>query len=255
MSEYIPGVVVLYFLVDFLLLLGADHLCGEPSRWPRAICAAALGGVYAGACLLPGFYFLGNLPWRLVSLFLVATLAYGFSRNAVPKAVLFGILSFAVGGAVTQIGKGGSAELLGTAGILCILCGFSFKGNGGTARYIPVELAYGGKRISLTALRDTGNGLVDPVTGKQVLVVGADIAQSLTGLTQEQLRKPVESIGSLPGLRLIPYRTINCSSGFLLGMRFQNVKIGSWQGSSLVAFAPEWLHPEGVYQALTGGTV
>ncbi len=255
MSEYIPGVVILYFLVDFLLLLGAGRLCGEASRWTRAAFAAVLGGVYAGVCLLPGFYFLGNLLWRIVSLLFMAVIAYGLSRNAVRRGLLFGLLSFALGGAVLEIGKGGPAELLGTAGILCILCGFGFRGKASGTTYIPVELSYGGKHMRLTALRDTGNCLVDPVTGRQVLVIGADVAQFLTGLTREQLHKPVESIGCLPGLRLIPYRTINSSSGFLLGMRFQNVKVGSWQGSSLVAFAPEWLHPEGVYQALTGGMV
>lgn len=252
MSEYLPGVFLLYFLVDFLLLLGAGRLCGDPAGWLTAAAAAALGGIYACTCLLPGFYFLGNLLWRIASLLVMSMIAYGFSLR---RGIVFAILSFALGGAVMGIGKGGPAELLGTAGILCILCGFGFWGKSSTNRYIPVELQYGEKSIQLTALRDTGNGLVDPITGRQVLVVGADVAQSLTGLTSEQLHKPVESIGSIPGLRLIPYRTINCSNGFLLGMKLQNVKIGNWQGSSLVAFAPEWLHPEGVYQALTGGTI
>jgi len=255
MTEYLPGVFLLYTLVDFLLLLGAGRLCGEPAKWPKAAAAAVLGGVYAGACLLPAFHFLGNLLWRIASLLIISVIAYGFSINALQKGLIFSILSFALGGAVLEIGKGGPAELLGTAGVLCILCGFGFRGKLGNCTYIPVELTYAGKSLQLTALRDTGNGLVDPVTGRQVLVVGADVAQTLTGLTREQLHKPVETIGSLPGLRLIPYRSINCSSGFLLGMRFQNVKIGNWQGSSLVAFAPEWLHPEGAYQALTGGAV
>lgn len=255
MIEYLPGVFVLYFLVDFLLLLGAGRLCGNPAKWPKAAAAAALGGLYAGVCLFPELYFLGNLLWRIISLLIMSVIAYGFSVSALYRGLVFSILSFALGGAVLEIGKGGPAELLGTAGVLCILCGFGLRVKLGGGTYIPVELSYGEKCLRLTALRDTGNGLIDPVTGRQVLVVGADVAQSLTGLTREQLRRPVESVGCLPGLRLIPYRSINCSSGFLLGMRFRNVKIGNWQGSSLVAFAPEWLHPEGAYQALTGGTV
>ncbi len=250
MTEYIPGVFLLYFLVDFLLLLGAGRLCGNPTKWPAAAVAAAMGGIYASACLLPGFCFLGNLLWRMVSLLVMAIIAYGFS---VHRGIVFIILSFALGGAVMGIGHGGPAELLGTAGVLCLLCCFNLRGKQGGA-YVPVELSYQGKNMQLTALRDTGNTLIDPVTGRQVLVVGADVAQKLTGLTKEQLTRPVESISCIPGLRLIPYKTIG-NSGFLLGMWFQNVKIGSWQGSSLVAFAPEWLHPEGAYQALTGGTV
>ena len=255
MTEYLPGVFVLYTFINFLLLLGAGRLCGNPAKWPRAALSAVLGGVYACACLLPGFRFLGNLVWRCVSLLMMSLVAYGIGITTLQKGLVFSLLSFALGGAVLQIGKGGPAELLGTAGVLCILCGVGFRMRTGSAIYIPVELSYGEKHICLTALRDTGNGLTDPVSGRPVLVVGADVAQKLTGLTREQLHKPIESIGILPGLRLIPYRSINCSSGFLLCMRFQNVKIGTWQGSSLVAFAPEWLHPEGAYQALTGGTI
>lgn len=250
MTKYIPGVAILYFLVNFLLLLGAGRLCGAPTKWSSAALAAALGGAYACGCLLPGFHFLGNLLWRVVSLLVMAMIAYGFSLR---RSIVFAILSFALGGAVTGIGQGGAAEMLGTAGVLCLLCCFYFQGKKGGG-FVPVELSYQGKNMQLTALRDTGNTLIDPVTGRQVLVVGADVAQTLTGLTREQLCKPVESIGSIPGLRLIPYRSVG-SSGFLLGMKLKNVKIGTWQGSSLVAFAPEWLHPNGEYQALTGGAI
>jgi len=85
-------------------------------------------------------------------------------------------------------------------------------------------------------------------------VIGADAAQQLTGLTREQLLTPVETIGILPGLRLIPYHSVG-SSGFLLALRLRDVKIGSWRGSTLVAFAPERLSMEGAYQALTGGAI
>ena len=119
---------------------------------------------------------------------------------------------------------------------------------------MPVELAYGDKHLHITALQDTGNTLRDPVTGRDVLVVGADVASELIGLTPHQLQSPVESVGVLPGLRLIPYHSVGTRS-FMLAMRLQNVKIGTWQGSSLVAFAPEGLSSEGTYQALTGGLV
>jgi hypothetical protein len=80
------------------------------------------------------------------------------------------------------------------------------------------------------------------------------VARQLTGLTLTQLQKPAENIGSLPGLRLIPYRAVGQSSGLLLALRLPCV-IGTWKGNSLVAFAPEGLSPDGAYQALTGGIV
>ena len=44
-----------------------------------------------------------------------------------------------------------------------------------------------GSRVSIVALRDSGNTLRDPVSGEQVLVVSGEVAEKLTGLTQEQL--------------------------------------------------------------------
>ncbi len=255
MTVYLDSVMLLNFLVDFLLLLAAGRLCGYPVRIRRALLAAVIGGAYAGCCLLPGFYFLGNTLWRLVSLTGMSVIAYGWSVSALRRGLVFAFLSLALGGAVLMLGRGGLIGILGASVVMCLLCGFGFKERIGGNQYVPVELSYGDKYLQLTALCDTGNTLRDPITGRPVLVIGAEAAGALTGLTQEQLRTPVESLHALPGLRLIPYSSVGDSGGFLLALRLQKVKIGSWQGSSLVAFAPVGLHSEGAYQALTGGTV
>ena len=255
MAVYIDGVFVLNLLVDWLLLLGASRLCGYPAKVVRTLLAAVLGGAYATVCLLPGFRFWGNAVWRAVSLGLMAVIAYGVSINALRRGLVFAFLTLALGGAVLGIGKSGVPGILGAAGLLCILCFCGFRGRIGGTVFLPVELCYGEKCIHVTALQDTGNTLRDPVTGGQVLVVSAEVAGELTGLTREQLRKPVESMGVLPGLRLIPYRSVGNGGSFLLALRMQEVKIGAWRGSSLVAFAPEQLSAEGAYQALTGGMV
>lgn len=254
MTVYLDGVVLLNFLVDFLLLLAAGRLCGFPVKITRAAGGGALGGVYAVFCLLPGFAFLGNFLWRTVSLMAMAVIAYGYSLSALRRGLVFVFLCLALGGAVIGIGKGGFLGIVCAAGVLCLLCGIGFRGRLGGATYIPVELRYGESHLKLTALQDTGNALRDPVTGQQVLVIGADAAQKLTGLTHEQLQTPVESVGAIPGLRLIPYHSVG-ACGFLLALRLQGVKIGSWQGSTLVAFAPDGLSREGAYQALTGGAL
>ena len=109
--------------------------------------------------------------------------------------------------------------------------------------------------LHFSALLDTGNSLKDPLTGRSVLVVGAEIGESLTGLSREQFSRPVESVDALPGLRLIPYQAVGTNNGFLLAKKFSDVKIGSKQGSALVAFAPQRLSVDGEYQALTGGVL
>lgn len=255
MAVYVDVVALLNFLVDMLLLLGANRLCGYPPGWGRSALAAAVGGIYGGMCLLPGFYFLGNTLWRLVSLGIIAWIAYGFSKSALRRGIVFVLLSMALGGITLGIGDGGFWALVAAAAAVFLLCALGFREKLGSVSYVPVELSYGGRRMRLTALQDTGNALRDPVTGRPVLVVGAEIARQLTGLTQQQLRSPVEAMADapLPGLRLIPYRAVGQPAGLLLAMRLQEVRIGNWTGSSLVAFAPDGLSREGAYQALTGG--
>lgn len=255
MPVYIDFVVLLNFLVDFLLLLGANRLCGHPPKWGRAAIAAALGGIYGGVCLLPGFAFMGNILWRTVSLLLMSTIAFGFSINALRRGVVFAFLSMALGGIAMGVGKGGFWGIVLPAALLVLLCGVGFSGRIGSKKLIPVELRTQDQCVRLTALQDTGNTLKDPLTGSPVMVVAAEIAEQLTGLTREQLKKPVESVGILPGLRLIPYHAVGTEAGFLLAQRFPKVRIGAWQGSSLVAFAPGGLSSDGEYQALTGGMV
>ena len=254
MTVYLDGVMLLNFLVDFLLLLAAGRLCGFPVKTGRAAAGGLLGGLYAVFCLLPGFAFLGNFLWRTVSLGAMAVVAYGHSFSALRRGLVFAFLCLALGGAVMGLGKGGMLGIVCAAGVIFLLCCVGFRGKLGGTTYVPVELNYGENHLTLTALQDTGNTLRDPVTGQQVLVIGADAARRLTGLTQDQLQSPVESVGAIPGLRLIPYHSVG-SCGFLLAMRLQGVKIGSWQGSTLVAFAPEGLSREGAYQALTGGAI
>lgn len=253
MQVYLDVVIVLNFLVDFLLLMGTNRMCGYPARPGKAALGAALGGIYAGACLLPGFSFLGNTLWRTVALALMSCAAFGVSKNALRRGIVFAFLNMALGGVALGLNTHGFWAITASAGIVFLLCVLGFRGKVGGQSYVPVELFYSGKRIRLTALQDTGNTLRDPVTGRQVLVVGADVAQKLTGLTIQQLRSPVETMGALPGLRLIPYRAVGQESGLLLALKLPQVKIGSWKGSSLVAFAPEGLSAEGAYQALTGG--
>lgn len=254
MQVYLDVVILLNFLVDFLLLLGVDRLCGYPARPGRAALGAAFGGIYAGICLLPGFSFLGNTLWRTVSLAGMSCIAFGLTKSALRRGAVFTLLSMALGGAALGLTARGFWAITAAAGCICVLCAIGFRGKLAGHSYVPVELSYGGRRVKLTALQDTGNTLRDPITGGQVLVVGADVAQRLTGLTVAQLQKPAENIGSLPGLRLIPYRAVGQNSGLLLALRLPCV-IGTWKGNSLVAFAPEGLSPDGAYQALTGGIV
>lgn len=248
-------VMGLNFAVDFLLLLGTNRLCGYPAKVGRCAAAAGIGGIYGGVCVLPGFHFLGNTLWRMVFLGLMSVIAFGLNMSALRRAILFVFLSMALGGIALGLnGRSAVALLLAACGVW-LMCIFGFHGRVKSREYVSVKLSYGGKSRSIIALRDTGNTLIDPISGESVLVVGADIAGKLLGLTPEQLSNPIETVenGSVSGLRLIPYRAVGQPGGMLLAVRMDAVIIGKEKAGTLVAFAPQVLGRNEGYQALAGG--
>jgi len=193
----------------------------------------------------------------MVFLSLMAGIAFGWNRSALQRGAVFVLLSMALGGIAVGFGKGSFWMLVASSMGLWLLCRISFRGSLGQREYVPVELTWNGRKKSLIALRDTGNTLRDPLTGEQVLVAGADIGTEFLGLSDHQLRHPVETLASglIPGMRLIPYTAVGQPGGMLLAVRFKAAKIGNTYGDPLVAFAPEVIGKGAVYQMLTGGAV
>ena len=252
---YLDLVVILNFLVDFLLLVGTNRIAGYPNGIKNCLLSGLLGGIYAGACMIPGFYFLGNVLWRMICLVLMGGIAFGWNRSGIQRGAVFLLLSMALGGIAMGLNTKSFWMLIGAGALVFLLCRMGFRG--GQKEYVPIELSWGDRRINLIALRDTGNNLRDPISGESVLVAGADVAEKLLGLTSWQLAHPVETLasGAVPGVRLIPYHAVGQSGGLLVALRFQGAKIGNTYANPLVAFAPEVLARGEVYQMLTGGAI
>lgn len=239
-------IVMMLFVmvVDALLLAATGRFLGQQTQAIRVLAASLLGALYTAICLLPAFSFLNHILWRLLGLVLISLMAFGFRKSSVSKICLFLLLRLSLGG-VTGGETQWMSMLLGAVGM-----GFACLLVAQKKDLIPIELTYGGKTIQLTALRDTGHGLRDPVTGKSVLVVDVDTARKLTGLSRAALCDPVNSLSCIPGLRLIPYKTVG-NTGFLLAIQIREAKVGDRQASLLVGLSPNLLGKQ--YQALTGG--
>lgn len=257
MTVYLDLVILLNFIVDFLLLLGANRLCGHPLQPGRAAAAAALGSVYAGACLLPGFAFLGNWLWRCVSLCLIGVLAFGANMQAIRRGGVFVVLSFALGGMAVGMNENNPIGIIFGAVIVYVLCTFGLRSSVGRQTFSEVILRFHGKEKRLTALRDTGNTLKDPITGECVMVVGSDVAKSLLGLSEEDLLDPIATMEkqTIANLRLIPYRAVGQPNGMLLALRVDEVIVDKKRCGSVIAFAPQRLGGAQGYQALVGGAL
>ncbi len=250
MKFYIPITVFLYFIVNFLLLTGTARMLRQRVGWLRVCLGATVSGLYALSCLIFNGTIVCSLPVYLISVINTSLLCYGFKRSSAVLCLVYSVLYLALGGVSVET-RGLLSLLLGTIGVF-LIC---YIMPSGFDRFEQVEIDYKNQHYSIRALRDTGNQLTDPLTGNPVLIVGADIAQAMTGLTADQLQNPVESLGLIPGLRLIPYKTVGQTGLFLLAMRINRIKIGTWQGSAVIAFSPVQLSAQGIYQALTGGNL
>ena len=255
MPVYLNMVMLLNFLVEFLLILGTNRLTGHPPGIRGGVLASMLGGLYAGACLLPGFQFLSGVLWRGIFLGVMVVLAFGWDKTAIHRSAVFLLLNLALGGLATGINPGNFLDLLFCGLLLWLLCRVGFGIDSVQPIYTPVELNWQGRVVKLLALRDTGNTLRDPITGESILVCGADVGEELLGLAKSRFADPAGTMamGVVPGMRLVPYHTVGQSGGMMLALRLKHVRIGQRYTDPLVAFAPQEIGKGEVYRMLTGG--
>ena len=83
MTVYAERVFALNAGLNFLLLLGSARLAGAPALMRRVLPAAALGGVYAVAALVPALGFLQTAGMKAVAAALMLLLAFGAERRTV----------------------------------------------------------------------------------------------------------------------------------------------------------------------------
>ena len=243
-------VFLLGWLVNYLLIMGVCQLYSCVYSHFRLVIAAAVCALYGGLVLLNWIHEEIRPYVQIGVIILASIIGFGCNYRSIRYCGTFLLLRIAVAGVLDPLSILRPWPLLLASFLLLVLSVLNFPVSNGNL--IPIELHFGTNHVALTGLRDTGNTLHDPVTGQPVLILSSDVAQNLTGLTASQLRNPVDTMGAIPGLRLIPYRTI-AGEGLLLALHLPKVCIGGRCGSELVAFAPEVLSREGRFQALTGG--
>ncbi|MDD5938718.1 MAG: sigma-E processing peptidase SpoIIGA [Clostridiales bacterium] len=267
---YLDEVFLLNGIIDYLLLLCASRLAGEPLRRPRMALAAALGGLYAAAVFLPEWAFLGHPACKLAAAAGMSLTAFGGARHLLRVSLVFLGVSAAFGGGVLalQLFFGAPAVLdlktvllsaAGCYGFLTLVFRRGARHTGG--ELAPAVLTLKGRRCRLTALVDTGNTLADPVTGKPVMVAEGEKAAGLfpagEAPSQEELKDPVGGFEKRRGdglrWRLLPYRAVGVEHALLLAVKVDGAVVGGQDyGPILVALAPGSLSDGGGYNALIG---
>lgn len=273
MRVYVDQTFALNFCVNYLLLRATARLGASAARRRRLALAAGVGALYAVAVYLPGCAFLRLLPVKLACAAGMLLLSFGAKRPTLRLGAVFAGLSLALCGAVyaVELVKCGTVRVHGealfypvsfasvvlTAGAVYAACRLLLpRLTHGAESVVPVTLELNGRRVHLSALRDTGNTLCDPVTGESILVAEWKSAAALLGLDlkAEDFAKPAELALRLARYRprLIPYRAVGTASGMLLALPCI-IRMEKLTKSGLVAFSPSPLSDGGGYEALTGG--
>lgn len=221
---YGDSLFLINFVMNLLLLSLANRSLHRTATRRRLVIGAALGAM---SYFVP--FFLEGALWlkMLLGLFLgnVLMIVTAFQTRSfraffqVLERLLLGAV--ALGGALTLLWKLFPALREYTVGIWGVM-------GGGWLLYAGMERFFcrvhfqsslckavmlnGKSRMTVTALVDTGNSLVEPISGKPVSVVDADV---LKGLWEEEPRL----------YRAIPYHSVGKKRGILKGYRLPELRI------------------------------
>lgn len=278
---YLDSFVLLNLVVNYLLLACAGKLDGQPVHLGRCLLGAGLGAGYALLALFPGWTFLEHPACKASGAVVMLLAVYGRSERLLRVGGLFLILSCSLGGGILLLsmvrgegtfGVGILGPSLGMRGILIaaalsygclsLLLGGEFSHGGKGGELVTLTLSRGGRSVTLVALRDTGNTLRDPLTGRPVVVVEGKkilpLLPELSQLDERVLSDPVALLGRLGDrkehrFQLLPYRAVGVDCGLLLALRLERAEYDQVIcRNCLTALSPTPVSDGGNYSALIG---
>ncbi|MCQ2420062.1 MAG: sigma-E processing peptidase SpoIIGA [Clostridia bacterium] len=277
MTVYADVAFSLNALIDYLILLAGAKLGGGLIRKKRLVLAAMFGGLYAAAALFPELEMLRKTMVRAVCCCFMLLIAFGSDERLLRKALCVLAVSFCFAGfvlcAVHLFGMGllimptgayypvslTSLLFLASAAYLTVSSLSKVIAKKLNRKTVQLKLLLDGEEASILALCDTGNTLVDPVSGGSVIVADLAVAEMLfpKQLGREDFSDPVALTQKLRKIcpasapRLIPYRAVGVGDGLLPAVRLKAVCNGICE-DRLVAFSSTPVS-DGSFDALIGG--
>ena len=213
---YVDSLFLVNFVMNLYLLLLVDRSTFRTATRRRLLLGAAAGGVLGIVpLLLPGPVLVKGALAAVagtVGMIFLAFPVRGFKMflKILERMLLY---SFCMGGAILFLIRcvpgirdflTGIFGILGMGGLTFLFLG-RFRERKEQADYIcRAELICGDEHQQVTALVDSGNSLVEPISGKPVCIVSEHILEGL------RLNLP-------PGLRAIPYHSIGKRKGIMEG--------------------------------------
>lgn len=285
---YVDMLFIINFIMDYIALWATARLSQIRCVPWRLATAACLGSLYSIVVLLPGLSFLTALWVKfLVSLLMLGAAFIPFHLKKFGQVLLyFYLIAFTMGGTVLgfiylmsnfsinpafsnipipylwlTLGLG-TAFLLGKWGVPYLKKTFLRD-----LLRVPVIIKVSGRQLKITGLVDTGNQLVDPLTGAPVVIVEHEVlAPYLPPNTRDffggggeldiaKLSRSLQEDGEVLPFRLIPFTTIGKHHGMLVGFRPEEITILAGDQkirntNVVIGLYNRRLSPRGAYRAL-----
>jgi len=285
---YVDSLFLINIIVNYILLLVTAKICAAKVPRLRLLGAAALGAAYSVAAVLPLTQFLSSPVLKIAVGVLMVLAAFGGQARLFRLVLVFFAAAAAFGGAVmafSLLGGGNPGEVRLTLNVKILLAVFiaayivltvvfrraakhrRFGGNGGGI--VTLRLKHGGREVSMRALRDTGNALTDPMTGRPVIVAGVgdlrplfppDIQKTVTHLRKKDVVSVLEELSGIVDhgekktrFQLVPYTAVGVAGGMLLAFKPDEIVVdGKNKTGMLLALSPNSVSENGAYSALLG---
>ena len=252
-TVYVDVLFAVNLLINYILINASGILSKINRNKLRMGFGAFIGASYALLIFFPDFSMLFTTICKLLISMLIVAASFPFYtlRSYIKTLVIFYMVSFGFGGCVlgvfyfSDIGARLGAvysngifyfnlpwTVLALSGILFYLaikiCGIiSAKLYRGENLRKKLRISLGEKTAELTALLDTGNALIDPVTLSPVIIAeykslrplfSEDIKLGLNRLSSDNITWIMSEVSEY-GLkvRLIPFSSLGKENGMLLG--------------------------------------
>ena len=264
MTVYADVAFAVNFIMDYFVLFSALSMAGIVVKRRKIVLGAAVGGIYGALVWVPQLAFLSLLPIKAAVGVLMTLCCFKTDRKFVKHCILVLFSAFAYGGCAAVIsnmlGGYGVKELavsacVSTAVMTLLFCRIAgHSGIGGDT--VKCTVRRGESEIEFSALRDSGNTLKDPISGKPVIVAEADGMRKFLGEDTWRVMKngsAAEVCEKVTGIRLISCKTVGDKNVLLPAVKPDFVIVdGKRIDGALVAITPTVLSDGGGYTALVG---
>ena len=259
---YIDSLFWLELTADTLLLWASGKLCAARRRLWRLLLAGAFGAVYA--VLTVFFPPAASLTGKAAALLGMLLIAYGKEKRLWRLLLSFLCMCAVFSGVLLAVtlaaGKNSARALLFSLGVSVGICSLPFRFSGRKGGTAELTLRGEGGTVDLFALRDTGNELREPISGRPVILASEE---ALLPLFPEDVRAVLWETAGLPaperlarlgrGFRLLPMQTAT-GAGMTLCFRVPSVQAdGRDCGGGWAAFSPRPIQTKEGCRALICG--